>query len=661
MKRSSHRRPRIQWLPLVAILAIAFALRVSYIDRQSIWYDEGLSIYYARGTVGEILRNVSQSDHPPLHPLLLHLWIELAGASELSVRMFSAWWGVLSVALIYRLSQRLSPSIGTLAALLLALSPFAVWFSQETRGYTLALALVTGAMSAALDLFPTGRPARLTPRWLGTIPYVLLATAALYTHFYSAFVLLGLNLGYLILEAREIACNRPSWTRILSWTGAQAIVLLLFAPWVPFVVIQLDVNATYWHGAVGWRQIVRTTLAAFSVGKTLDGPWATAATWAMSGLAMLGTLSIWRSRRDRWAVLVLWTWMLVPTLVLILLNRSRPKFSPRYLMNALPTFLLLAAAGALWLCRLVRRYAFAIGGWLAAAFLLLSMATLGGATSRSLANLYLNEHLYRPDFRSVARYIESHATPDDLIVLVGGHSYPAFTYYHRGPQAVLPLPDRLLPTTEQPIDLRALQALNQAIAGRQKLWLVLWQESLADPTGLITDALEQTYHRLGVGRTFHGIALFCFDVRTGPQFSPADMPSTPLQADLGEQVRLLGYDLPVRETHAGGTLYLYLYWEALTQVPRDYKVFTQILDQEGTLVAQHDKVAGAAAYPTSHWPPGTVVRDRFLLTVGSDAAPGTYRLIAGLYDPGPGLRRLPVQGEGAHGDHIVLAEVEVIR
>ncbi len=199
MKRSSHRRPRIQWLPLVAILAIAFALRVSYIDRQSIWYDEGLSIYYARGSAGEILRNVSQSDHPPLHPLLLHLWIELAGDSELSVRMFSAWWGVLSVALIYRLSQRLFPSIGTLAALLLALSPFAVWFSQETRGYTLALALVTGAMSAALDLFPTGRPARLTPRWLGTIPYVLVATAAPDTHFYSAFAMLALNLGYLIL------------------------------------------------------------------------------------------------------------------------------------------------------------------------------------------------------------------------------------------------------------------------------------------------------------------------------------------------------------------------------------------------------------------------------------------------------------------------------
>jgi hypothetical protein len=488
---------------------------------------------------------------------------------------------------------------------------------------------------------------------------VFLATAALYTHFYSAFALLGLNLAYAILQIQEIARGRRPRAHLVGWIAAQMVTLLLFAPWMPFIVTQLDINATYWHGAVGWRQIVRRTLIAFSAGKTLDGPWASAATWAMSALAALGTLALSWPRRTRSSAVLLWSWMLVPTLVLILLNRSKPKFSPRYLMNALPAFLLLVSAGGRWLFRLARRHAFAIGGWIAASALLLATATLGGATTRSLSNHYLNEHLYRPDFRSVASYIASHATPDDLIVLLGGHSYPAFTYYHRGPQPVLPLPDRLLPTTQQPIDLHALEVLNQAITDRQKLWLVLWQESLADPTGLITDAVEQTYHRLGVGRTFHDVALFCFDVSIGPQFSPADMPHSPLRADLGGQIRLLGYDLPVQETRPGGTLYLYLYWESLTRIPGDYKVFTQILDPDGRLVAQHDKVAGATAYPTSHWPPGAIVRDRFLLTVHPEAAPGEYRLITGLYDPGPGLRRLPVQGESAHGDYILLAEVEV--
>ena len=48
-----------------------------------------------------------------------------------------------------------------------------------------------------------------------------------------------------------------------------------------------------------------------------------------------------------------------------------------------------------------------------------------------------------------------------------------------------------------------------------------------------------------------------------------------------------------------------------------------------------------------------------MLTVRPDAPPGPYTLIAGLYRPGGSMPRLPVTGEGAQGDHVVLAEIEV--
>ena len=91
----------------------------------------------------------------------------------------------------------------------------------------------------------------------------------------------------------------------------------------------------------------------------------------------------------------------------------------------------------------------------------------------------------------------------------------------------------------------------------------------------------------------------------------------------------------------------------------DYKVFTQILDDKGEIIAQQDKVAGAEAYPTSHWLPGAIVRNRFLLTVKQQASLGRYQLIVGMYDPGRTMLRLPVQGEGFQGDHIALAEILV--
>jgi len=489
--------------------------------------------------------------------------------------------------------------------------------------------------------------------------YVLLAAAALYTHFYSGFVLLAFNVAFLIAQVRPLSGCRQSTGQVIGWLCAQIAVLVLFAPWMPVVASQLEGNATYWHGAVDWVQIVGQTLRAFSVGETLDDAWVAGATGVMSLSVLLGAVALSRHQRGRWSALLLWLWMLIPTAILVLLNRSRPKFSPRYLMNALPAFLLLVSVGALWLFRTVRGSAFTFRGWVALAALLVTVAILGGATARSLANLYSDAETYRPDFRAVAEYIETHASGDDVIVLLGGHSYPAFTYYYRGPLPVLPVPKRLLPTTREPIDIRAFAALNDASAGKSRLWLVLWQASLADPTGLVVDALEQTYRRLGVGQTFHEVALLCFDVSPGPLLPEGAVPQSPLVAELGGQVRFLGYDLPVRSAPPGGTLYLYLYWEALTRMEHDYKVFTQILDETGRIVAQQDRVAGAASYPTSHWEPGAVVRDRFLLTVQRDAAPGTYRLIVGMYDPSPAMPRLSVRGEGGEGDRIFLADIRV--
>jgi hypothetical protein len=342
------------------------------------------------------------------------------------------------------------------------------------------------------------------------------------------------------------------------------------------------------------------------------------------------------------------------------------------MLNLLPPLLLLASTGAEWLFRQVghrgargrTERATIIASLPAIVVLLVATALIGRATTRSLANHYLDPGLYRPDVRAAARYVETHAAPGDVIVLLAGHSAPAFTYYYRGELPIIPLPDKLLPDTRAPLDIHTLETLDAAVLGKARLWLFLWQAPLADPTGLITDELEHTYPRLGVGRTFHDVALLLFDVSSGPRLAQTEMPQTRLRAEFqgggapaNAQVRLLGYDLDRQTARPGDTLYLYLYWQAAAEIPHDYKVFTQLVGAENAIVAQHDKIAGAASYPTSHWPVDVLVRDRFLLTLDAATPPGRYTLIAGLYRPGQNLTRLRVRETDR--DHVILAQIDV--
>jgi hypothetical protein len=68
-------------------------------------------------------------------------------------------------------------------------------------------------------------------------------------------------------------------------------------------------------------------------------------------------------------------------------------------------------------------------------------------------------------------------------------------------------------------------------------------------------------------------------------------------------------------------------------------VFVQAIGPAGP-IAQWDAQPLRGQYPTSLWPVGEVVEDRFVLTVRAGTPPGEYPLIAGLYVL-PEVRRLP--------------------
>jgi hypothetical protein len=132
-----------------------------------------------------------------------------------------------------------------------------------------------------------------------------------------------------------------------------------------------------------------------------------------------------------------------------------------------------------------------------------------------------------------------------------------------------------------------------------------------------------------------------------------------LDARLGEQIRLRGFELD-RASYAPGTsARLSLLWSADAGALPPSLVFAQALDDAENKAAQWDGNAGGDWHPTPLWRVGESVRQDIPLEIAPGTPPGRYRLIVGLYDPATG-QRLPVQRDGQPaGDFVTLGELVV--
>jgi hypothetical protein len=133
---------------------------------------------------------------------------------------------------------------------------------------------------------------------------------------------------------------------------------------------------------------------------------------------------------------------------------------------------------------------------------------------------------------------------------------------------------------------------------------------------------------------------------------------TRLDANLGDDVYLLGANLSQTNLAPGKTLDVTLFWCARRDLREDYTVFLQLVDAAGKPWAAADVRPWQGRYPTSRWQAGEVVRDAYSLTLAADAPDGAYRLIAGLYRTGD-RQRLPLIGPFRAGDSVDLGTVRV--
>jgi hypothetical protein len=133
----------------------------------------------------------------------------------------------------------------------------------------------------------------------------------------------------------------------------------------------------------------------------------------------------------------------------------------------------------------------------------------------------------------------------------------------------------------------------------------------------------------------------------------------PLQATLGDRIRLLGYNIE-SGFRPGDNLHLTLFWQCLEEMDRDYTVFTHLIDETQNIWGQKDNPPVDGFHPTRRWEPGEIVRDQYDLMISSETPPGRYWLEVGMYLAETGAR-LTISDDGSDKSdtRILLQEIRV--
>lgn len=126
-----------KWFIYCAITCLALGLRLHHLDYESLFMDEILQVSYYKGTFSEVIKGASLQQQPPLDYLIGALFYKFS-ESDYMVRLPAALWGTGAVLLIMMLSKTFASwPIVAFSGLIMALSPYHIYFSQEARPYSI--------------------------------------------------------------------------------------------------------------------------------------------------------------------------------------------------------------------------------------------------------------------------------------------------------------------------------------------------------------------------------------------------------------------------------------------------------------------------------------------------------------------------------------------
>ncbi|MFQ5505203.1 MAG: glycosyltransferase family 39 protein [Planctomycetota bacterium] len=492
-----RRRPATVWTwkalaILTGITLLAGILRLYRLGEWSFWIDE---VHTLRDSVlmpaGEFwYHGTSQY---PLSFLLLR-WISdaLPGTEEGSSRLLFAYFGIASVPLIAIVVRSMfGTGAGLIAALVLCLSPWHIFWSQNCRFYSLVLFLSLATMGAFYLGTETGRRS-----WL--VVSVITAGLAIFSHPSSLFQVPALCLYPVLLKWGLAPWPRRLTLRTLAW---------FIVPVLGFFLLMLMVGGGgFWRAFEDFRRAKGSSSFFHLVNTTVF--------YVQVPILVVGIAGAWLlfMRRDRAGVLL--ALLLVVPLLEIALVSLFVKATAQYLLFSLPAWYALAAFALREVGRDVSRDRRNVPFL---RYLLLGVLVL---------DLAAQDHLYfhyrygdRPRWREAADYVDRNKRAGDIIASTNVPSMewylnparPRLNERMRGSKIVEPLTPWDLPNLED--------FVARAEDHKSRVWVVLTNPEFQemDPGKRWEAWLQSRFHLVRRLTNWHGPRdMTVFIYRYGP-------------------------------------------------------------------------------------------------------------------------------------------------
>lgn len=661
---------------VLAVTAMAFVLRMARLTYFNLSGDETISATFSVQSPASIIDALRHGEpHPPLLYVLYHFWIPLTGDSEFSMRFPAVAAGTVTVPLIYVVGKRLlAIAVGLIAAFLVATNPYQLWNAQDARMYTLATFLCLGALYATarwyglparhrnagaggfrvsrkqadvatsrpldqhegegqlsarcasageaglqmdVDL-PLWQPRHDRARWLCL--YTACMTLALYTHYYSVYIIVLLNVFAAVRALSGV------WRRYPPWLLAQVVTSLLFLPWL---VAASETIRTY-HGngyQPGLAEALRRWLGTFFFGYVVTRDPPPVVTTLILALLLCGIAVA--VRRSPWSALLLVLALLLPVVGVFVASISRPVFNERYLMAASPAFYVLVAA----LVPVSKPGRYRCVAWLRGGVILCVVALYVGLAHRyeTMTTTVAKSR----DAGAFGAYLAEHAAPGDRVLF--NLIDPTFDYYYRHAGGRAPV--IVAPLTKDEDDAALDVRLGRQLDAAPRVWFIPDGMKWWDTRQIVPAWMDRHYLR----RNETNVSISIVEYDAVPNRHP-------LTVLFGTGPRLVGTDLADATPVATGKPWtVTLLWQAASALTVSYTVSIQVLSPAGQLVAQSDGIPQSGKAPTTSWRTTETIPDPHVLTLPSGTAAGSYVVAVAVYDSAT-LQRLPV---GGHADRLV--------